>query len=236
MTIFIIDPGHSGTDPGAVGNSLQEKDLTLDISKRIADILQEQYSDIKPMLTRDSDKSMTLSERTSWANKQGAAGLLSVHINSAASPDANGFETFIYSGDDADSKSFALQTAIHERAAKLWTGQNRKDRGKKKANLHMVRVFKGASVLVELGFIVNKIDAGLLSDDDFKQSNAQAIAEGIAYYLNLSKKPEPSKKAVLRVTVDGKQVGAYSNPDNAINQASKAVKAGKKSVTIERGN
>ncbi|TMV43150.1 N-acetylmuramoyl-L-alanine amidase [Paenibacillus mesophilus] len=93
MKIFIIEPGHGGNDPGAAGNSLQEKDLTLDISKRIAEILQSQYSDIKPMLTRDTDKSMTLSERTSWANKQGAVGLVSVHINSAASPDANGFET-----------------------------------------------------------------------------------------------------------------------------------------------
>lgn len=235
MTIFIIDPGHGGADSGAVGNGLFEKNLTLDISKRIASILKE--SGIDARLTHDTDKTMSLSERTSWANKQGASGLVSVHINSAINKDANGYETFIYTNDGADSKSFSLQDKIHKLGAELWTSYNRKDRGKKKENLHMVRAFKGAAVLVELGFISNEVDADLLMLDEFKQSNAEAIARGILAYLG---KPEsisvkPPKSAVFRVTVDGNQVGAYAEPDNAINQASKAVKSGKKSVTIERG-
>lgn len=243
MTIFIIDPGHGGTDPGAVSNGLQEKDLTLDISKRIANILKAHGIDAR--LTRDSDKTMSLSDRTKCANQQGAAGLVSVHINSAASSDANGLETYVYTTDGADSKSVKLQSDIHSSLSKLWTSHGRKDRGKKKANLHMVREFKGAAVLVELGFIVNKIDAGLLALDDFKQSNAEAVAGGILAYLGKPELiPEPPKTTnpvapndtLLRVTVEGKQVGAYSNADNAINQASTAIKSGKKSVTIKRGN
>src|SRR5699024_1909864 len=70
-TKILIDPGHGGNDPGASANGLKEKDLTLDISKRVNDNLLSNY-EVKTKMTRTSDKTVSLNNRTSSANAWGA--------------------------------------------------------------------------------------------------------------------------------------------------------------------
>lgn len=219
MTLIFIDPGHGGTDPGAGGHGLAEKDLTLNISRKVRDYLHRHY-DCDARLSRSQDKTVSLAQRTNMANGLKASCLVSIHINAAADSRANGFESFVYTTDGAGSKSVALQNQLHRLIAPLWTDRGRRDRGKKKANFHMAREFNGAAVLLELGFISNADDALLLKDDAFLLQNAAAIAEGIAHDLELTEKDD---LPVYRVRVDGEQAGAYSDPDNIVQAVQRAL-------------
>lgn len=235
---LVLDAGHGGNDPGAVGNGLQEKDLTLSICQLAQAHIKRNYPSINCLLTRASDVTTTLHSRTAFANRNKADALVSVHVNSAASTAANGFESFVYTTDGPESKSVGLQKKLHQPLAKLWTSKGRADRGQKKANFHMVREFKGASVLVEFGFIVNKQDSDLLKNASFVQANAIALADAIAEYFGVTKsvtnKPVSTAKAgVYRVLVDGSQTGAYADPSNIANAVFTAVSSGKKKIEIE---
>lgn len=230
VKVVVIDAGHGGNDPGAVGHGLKEKDISLYLSELIAGILSKEYG-VKALLTREKDTDMTLSERTHFANK-GSDCLVSIHVNAAPAISANGFESFIFTNDGADSKSAKLQDELHSRISKLWFKKNRADRGEKKANFHMLREYKGASVLLEFGFISNKFDAKLLTDSEFIADNARATAEGIAAFLGVTKSVTTSA-GIYRVFVEGKQVGAYSDPDNLANQVKIAISSGKKNIKLQ---
>lgn len=231
--IFALDPGHGGTDAGAVGNGLLEKNIVLDVCQRVKRYMLKHYSGIDCRLTRSSDKTTSLAHRTNTANKWKSDCLVSVHVNSHTDDRANGFESFVYTTDGPGTKSVALQEVLHKKLTKLWTDKNRRDRGEKKANFHMVREFKGASVLVELGFIVNYEDAKLLKSDAFLQANAEAIADAVAEYLGVTKSVTYEDE-IYRVKVDGKQVGAYAEPDNIGRQVEKAVRSGKSKVEVTK--
>lgn len=229
---LFLDAGHGGHDSGATGNGLREKDIVLEVCQRVDNYLAKHYPDIECILSRNDDRFVELRERTNRANGLKADCLVSVHVNSASDHRANGFESFVYTTDDQTTKSYALQQQLHNSLATLWVGKNRRDRGKKKANFHMVREFKGAAVLVELGFIVNDTDARLLKDKSFLQQNAERISEAVAAYAGVTKSVTPSKK-MYRVIVDGKQTGAYAVTSNVVEAFEKAVKSGAKNIKAE---
>lgn len=81
MVKIFIDPGHGGTDPGAVGNGLQEKNLTLQIATRVKNILLAEYNNVTILMSRTGDTFPTLQDRTNQANAWGADFFLSIHIN-----------------------------------------------------------------------------------------------------------------------------------------------------------
>lgn len=213
--LVVIDAGHGGKDPGAVGNSLKEKDLTLTIAGLTCEILESVYK-INTLQTRPKDQFVSLNSRTNVANAAHADCLVSIHIN-AATPSANGFESFIYKTDGETSKSYALQKAVHSPLAKHFGS----DRGRKKANFHMVREYKGAALLIELGFISNALDASKLKNHDFLFDLAQSLAAGIANYLGAKKSKPTNKNDTYRVIVDGVQKAAYSDLDNLASEVKK---------------
>jgi N-acetylmuramoyl-L-alanine amidase len=209
MITIALDAGHGGTDPGASGYGITEKDTVLKVVRMAKEHLEKNYEGVKVLETRPGNVSRKLDTRTDTANKAKCASLVSVHNNAAGDDDANGYEDFVYTTDGTDSKSYALQQAIHKQLSPLWTGKGRKNRGMKKANFHMVREFKGASVLIELGFMSNKKDSDLLKDEAFLKQNAVALAVALADYHNLSKKvaskpvvkPKPTVKPVAKPVV-----------------------------------
>ncbi len=94
VDVVVIDPGHGGKDPGAIGPSgLQEKEVVLDICKRLASLLQTRLG-LQAILTRQDDTFISLSGRTKMANAEGADLFLSVHANASKRRSANGFETY----------------------------------------------------------------------------------------------------------------------------------------------
>ena len=99
---IVIDPGHGGHDAGAVGPSgLQEKDLSLDIARRVAGLLQEELG-VRVVLTRARDQFVGLRERTALANRERADLFLSVHVNAAPGGAATGTETYFLSNEATD--------------------------------------------------------------------------------------------------------------------------------------
>lgn len=94
---IIIDPGHGGKDPGAIGRSgLKEKDVALDVSKRLAKKIEKNLG-IKTILTREEDVFIKLQDRTKFANTNEGSLFVSIHVNAAESRQAQGFETYFLS-------------------------------------------------------------------------------------------------------------------------------------------
>ena len=102
LQTIMIDPGHGGHDAGAVGPSgLQEKELSLDIARRVAALLQEELS-VRVILTRAKDQFIELRERTALANRERADLFLSIHVNAAPDGAATGTETYFLSNEATD--------------------------------------------------------------------------------------------------------------------------------------
>lgn len=175
----VVDAGHGGSDPGASGNGLTEKNLTLDISKRVERLLVN--AGYAVIMTRSTDEFLELKERTTIANNSGADIFLSIHINSFTSGSANGIETWWYDKGPNPSESKQLATELQNALAKE---VNMSNRGVKNGNLHVNRESKLPSALVELGFISNKSDTDKLKNNSFKDTLAQAIVQGIKNYFS----------------------------------------------------
>ena len=91
----VIDPGHGGKDPGAVGKNSKEKEIVLSVAKKLGNIMQENLSDINIIYTRKTDKFISLNKRAEIANNNNADLFISIHCNSAGSSRAYGAETFV---------------------------------------------------------------------------------------------------------------------------------------------
>ncbi|MCX6640065.1 MAG: N-acetylmuramoyl-L-alanine amidase [bacterium] len=94
INCVVIDPGHGGQDPGAVGlTGLKEKEVTLSVALKLKELL-ETHTDLKVVLTRKDDHFIALNERTSKANRAGGKLFISIHCNSSKQRKAHGFETY----------------------------------------------------------------------------------------------------------------------------------------------
>lgn len=105
LRAIVLDAGHGGHDPGAVGpGGLQEKDLVLDVTRRVARLVEDRLA-IKVMLSRAGDYFVPLQERTSFANKQGADLFVSIHANAHREAASAGVETYFLSEEATDSQA-----------------------------------------------------------------------------------------------------------------------------------
>lgn len=171
-----IDAGHGGTDPGASGNGLVEKNLTLSIALKVQRILQAQG--IEVVMSRTTDKFLELKEISSLANNSGADAFASIHINSVKDiPTANGIETYYYP-NRMDSKPLADSVQNQ-----LLSSTGAYDRKVKTADFHVVRETNMPSILAECGFITNKSEAIKMGTNSYQELLASGIANGINNYL-----------------------------------------------------
>jgi N-acetylmuramoyl-L-alanine amidase len=208
---LFLDPGHGGTDPGAEGNGLKEKDVVLDISLRIRDLLQT-YQNVEVKMSRTTDMTVSLADRVNEANSWGADYFLSIHLN-ADSGLASGYEDYIYSGLSDSSQTAFYRNTIHAEVVKL---NELTDRGKKKADFYVLRNTKMPALLTENGFIDYSGDAAKLKDPAYRNKVAQGHVNGLANAFHL-------QKSVLlhEVIVDGKQIGAFQEDQNVLNAVQK---------------
>lgn len=103
----VIDAGHGGNDPGAIGrNGLKEKDVNLDIAKRLSGLLR--VEGVATVFTRSTDKFIPLSTRVNIANRSGADLFISIHSNAAHSRSLSGFEVYYVAPSVSDSKRAVL--------------------------------------------------------------------------------------------------------------------------------
>jgi len=174
VPVVVIDPGHGGKDPGAIGiGGLQEKNVILPISLEVTRILQQQGIDVR--LTRDSDFFVTLQGRTDLANQIDADLFVSIHANSMGKgrADVNGLEVY-YFGDRR------LSDTIHRNIVR---SVDLPDRGVRRARFYVLRTSKMPSTLVEVGFVTGAEDAAKLANANFQRQMAAAIAGGIIEYI-----------------------------------------------------
>ena len=231
-----LDPGHGGEDPGAQGNGLNEKDITLAIALKIRKIILNDYENVQVKMSRTSDTTRSLAQRSSAANAWDADFFLAIHINSAESS-AQGYEDFIYDGLSNSSKAAKYQDIIHAEVIKV---NQLKDRGQKKANFHVIRETNMPSLLTENGFISNKHDAALMKDSAWQQKVAQGHVNGIAKAFALKRKavkeiPKTTttpKTTQTTKTVYTVYVGSYKSKENAQDRVAELKKKSIKSSIV----
>lgn len=193
--VVVLDAGHGGSDSGAVGNGVVEKDTTLKIVQQVDKLLKkepqlEKEKQLKVYFTRMTDvqekitagstgvstSTNSLKARYTFANELGADLFLSVHINAAGSTSAKGTETYYCSSntnknkDGLTSKQLA-QVAYEKLCAAVGSGK----RGVKAANFSVIKNTKMPAALLEVGFLSNKQDASILKD----QSKIEKIGKAI---------------------------------------------------------
>ena len=96
LNVVVIDPGHGGKDPGAVGKSAKEKDIVLSVALKLGGLIKKNYPNVKVIYTRDKDVFVELGERASIANRNNADLFISVHVNSVdGNTSSHGTETFV---------------------------------------------------------------------------------------------------------------------------------------------
>ena len=166
-----IDPGHGGTDPGASGNGLYEKEVVLSISKKVRNILISKGFEVE--LSRSKDQYVSLSDRAAQANALDADLFVSIHCNSATSSSANGTECYTYPTANTSTKSLSKNMAS-ALASKLGLT----NRGHKEANFAVLRLSNMPAILIETAFINNANDASKLKtrENDFASAIANQIA------------------------------------------------------------
>ncbi len=182
--IIAVDPGHGGPDPGALGNGLREKDITLKMALRVTELLSARGA--RPLLTRSGDYDVGLYERTDMANRAGADLFVSIHINANVNPAVQGTATYILSpagGGDPNRREESRRLAGYIQA-RLVQRLGLENDGVLEANFAVLRTSAMPAVLVEVAYITNPGEASLLAQDWFVDQAAQAIVEGIVDYLS----------------------------------------------------
>ena len=203
-----IDPGHGGSDPGAVANGLREKDLTLAVSLALKEEL-ESYDGVRVVMTRTTDTrpsentSADLSSRVDMAAAADADALVSIHFNSG-SPIAKGAEVWYPNSSSYNYGTHTQGRTLSNAIQKQLTSLGLADRGIKTrdnpyydypdgstgdyyAIIRQAREENMTGIIVEHAFVTSASDAALLHDANFVRSLGIADATGIAQAYGLSK-------------------------------------------------
>lgn len=171
--VIVIDPGHGGSDVGATRDDIYEKDITLDVSNRVVELLRKKGYTVR--MTRISDETVSLQERVEISENANPDIFVSIHVNSSNSDGPSGLETHYYKDNSLD-----LAKNVH---ASLLNHVNTNDRGLFKSKFYVINHTTAPAILVEIGFLSNPIERAELLTEERKQATAKAIAEGIYGYF-----------------------------------------------------
>ncbi|MDR3144145.1 MAG: N-acetylmuramoyl-L-alanine amidase [Puniceicoccales bacterium] len=199
LRTIAIDAGHGGADEGTVSKhgELREKVLTLDICHRLAKLLQA--AGYRVVLTRSADMKIPLFERSRIANSASADLFVSIHCNSAPSPDASGIEVFLLTPMEQASSYQPPRQALAERVAgngfdainivlgyclqsAAVSGASAVDRGVKHDRFAVLRGLNCPGALVECGFLSNPRECKKLASAAYRDRLARALFDGIVKF------------------------------------------------------
>lgn len=160
--VVVIDAGHGGTDLGATRNGISEKEIVLNIAKKIKALNQNQNLEI--ILTRDDDSYPTLTDRTGKINEIKPDFAISLHVNNSPreTTDSKGMEVFPQ--DNEISKKLATKFSEKFQDSKIRTG-----------NLYILRESKTPTILLELGFMNNPNERNYLASEKGQSETAEKI-------------------------------------------------------------
>jgi N-acetylmuramoyl-L-alanine amidase len=170
FSTVVVDAGHGGKDSGAYRRyGPPEKMVALDVAQRLERKLRE--SQVKTVMTRDSDVFIPLNDRVAIENKQKNAVFVSIHFNDSRKRRARGFETYYHSGASLDLASRIQQ--------KLMTIPNSTNGGVHTANFRVLRLANCPAVLVECGYLSNRSEGNQARDWEYRELLADRIAEAV---------------------------------------------------------
>ncbi len=190
---FIIDAGHGGEDAGAIGqNGCLEKDLNLDISRRLADILT--LAGCRVIMTRREDillydrntdykghkKSQDLAARRALADENPDAVFVSIHMNTFPAEKYHGLQIYYSENDEA---SLGYAEAIRESVTARLQPENRRA-SKSGDGIYLLERITSPALLIECGFISNREECAALCRPDYRAELALVIADGLLLYKN----------------------------------------------------
>ncbi|MDR0399901.1 MAG: N-acetylmuramoyl-L-alanine amidase [Treponema sp.] len=220
IAAIIVDPGHGGKDPGAIGRStgpggesLIEKEITLQVSREVHALLRRTYPGKRILLTRDRDTFPSLPDRVELANsvpleENEAVIFISIHANSSLNKNARGFEVWYldpdYRRELIDRSKYGESAAIVNRMIEeefttesILMGRNIlnrmeealgarvPNRGLKAEKWFVVRNAQMPAVLVELPFVTNREDAAIMADPAYLMRFSEAIYKGIVDFVGV---------------------------------------------------
>lgn len=172
-TVF-IDPGHGGKDPGSVAYELVEKNLTLDIAKRVEKLLVGKGVEVK--LTRRDDTYVELADRAAISSGTPKAILLSLHFNAHTDRSISGSETLYWPGSE---KGRELASYVQSELGRRLVTRNR---GFRPERLKVLELSPVTGILVECGFLTNRWESQRCGAEWFRQIIAEEIVQGLLRY------------------------------------------------------
>ena len=189
---IFLDPGHGGSDSGAVANGVREKDLTLSVYNKVSSRLASLGYSV--LTSRNTDKDVGLVSRADQANKSNADMFLSIHFNAGGRGASYGIETYYYK--DRPEYTPAINKDKHndperlEKSKKLAQKIQQSlvsktgafDRGVKRETFAVLRETSIPSILVELGFIDNQEEVKKIKTNEYQEKLADGIVDGIVEY------------------------------------------------------
>ena len=200
FAVVVLDPGHGGQDSGAMCGGVMEKDLTLDVARRVDRLLDA--DGVATLMTRLGDSYVSLADRAAFGNRAKDSIFISIHFNEDNKPVASGVETYyaahqINSGSTfaswlpflsrppatspkPESQSLAgfIQEALVARTRSV-------DRGTQPKQFFVIANVSSPAVLIEGGFITNKDELSKLATEDYRDQLAAAVADGILRYRDV---------------------------------------------------
>jgi N-acetylmuramoyl-L-alanine amidase len=208
--IVTLDPGHGGEDQGAHSRSgIIEKKMTLELARKVRAILLQYRVDAR--LTRNSDQTLELEDRTNRAKSWKSSVFVSIHLNAAENSDSSGIETYVLPPPgcaSTDKSSLGVYDQVnyqanqHDRAntvlsyylqRSLLKHTAAEDRGVRRARYAVLRNSNCPAALVECGYLSNRADENKFLKPDYLDNLARGIAEGILSYLNGVKRANQAK-------------------------------------------
>jgi len=181
--VIVVDPGHGGSNPGAVANGARESDINLAVSLKLRDQLQKAGATV--IMTRQTDSMVApagntnnqdLAARVDIAEANRADLFIAVHANDNENSQIAGAMTFFPSGK-SDGLAAAVQSAVVKET-------NAINKGTSPATFYVLRKPSMPSILIEMGFVSNPAEAARLNDDGYRNQIARGIFTGIVQYLN----------------------------------------------------
>ena len=216
FAVVVLDPGHGGQDSGAMCAGVLEKDLALDVARRIDRLLDSEG--IATLMTRLGDTYVSLTDRAAFANRISNCIFVSIHFNEDNKPVASGVETYYAShqittassvgswlpflwrplsrSPNPESQTLAgfIQEALVARTRAI-------NRGTQPGQFFVIANVTSPAVLIEGGFLTNKEDISKLVSEDYRDQIAAAVADGILRYRDAMSQ----RKQTLAVTGSGER-------------------------------
>src|SRR5699024_6386736 len=173
---IILDPGHGGKDPGAIGiRGTLEKNHAINTAHSVAEGLREAGATV--IMTRSSDTYVTLEDRISLSNEYATDAFISLHYNALPLESVNGFSTYYHTHGNRRLLADSIQSGLEQHMAL-------NSRGLMQNDYHVLRKNSDLAVLVELGFITNPYDLSVIQTAEHQRSVADGIVEGVMTYFN----------------------------------------------------